>query len=287
MHLLHLSGQILFVCTLAHYLMFPPEFTISDYNPYNVREVFLVVMAASSLLPPNTAHSISHLLVLLAFLLMLPLLPLPGTVAFTAMHIAFVLLPVTLHLPYPPSIAFLLCPTTSVPAATMLVQYMVRIALPLVVFLMPAILFACCLVSISLADPSSSLTTDAVPIQSRTSFFILLVLLLALVLVSVVTSLFAMDMSSAIDADPWDRYSPAVGRMARKSFYRTVTRYTGRVFCPPFNLLRLTLVALPSFLFTLCGRRMPGVDRVERFVWRLSVGVVGAVLGGVWLWGLV
>lgn len=290
MHFLHLLGHLLFVGALSHYLLYPPPFIVFFDSPrYTSREIFLVVMAASSLFAPWTLHSLSYIQVFLAFALTLPSEPLPGYLVFTFLHIALTVHMASLHLPYAPSIAYLLYPSTGVSLSSLLMQCVTRFLLPLIALFLPAVLFTSYLVSASLADsPLYRLSVlNLVPMDTRTAFFLLFLLTVFALIFSVAATFSTADMSFATSAEPWDRYTPAVGRLARKMFYRAVTRYTGHVFVPPFNVL-LLIVIIPSFLHFLLGyRRSQVFKEMKVTMWRLSVGVLGAVVGGIWLWGLI
>lgn len=289
MHFLHLLGHLLFVGTLAHYLLYPPPFIVFfDYPRYTSREIFLVVMAASSLFAPWTLHSLSYIQVFLAFVLTLPSEPLPGWLAFTFLHIALMVHMVSLHLPHPPSIAYLLYPSTGVSLSSLLMQCAIRFLLPIIALFLPAVFFTTYLASASLADsPLYHFSViNLVPTDTRTSFLLLFLVVFAFIF-SVISSFSTADMSFATSAEPWDRYTPVVGRPARRMFYHAVARYTGYVFFPPFNVL-LLIVIIPSFFRFLLGYRgSHAFKEVKVFMWRLSVGVLGAAVGGIWLWGLI
>ena len=283
MHFLHLLGHLLFVGTLAYHLLYPPPF-ISDYTGYTFPEVFLVLMAVSSLFVPWTLHCLSHLLILLAFVFTLPSEPLPGSLTFVFLHLALIVHVVSLHLPYPPSIVYLLYPSISVPLSSLLVQSAIRLLLPLMLFFLPALLFATCLVSASLTY-SPPFFVNEVPMDTRASFFLLFVLVVSASLFSFSVSLSATDMSLPTSAEPWDRYTPVVGRSARKMFYRAVARYTGHTFFPPFNVL-LLITVIPAFFRQLLGYpRLHVLKEMQMFLWRISVGILAVVVGCIWLWG--
>lgn len=287
MHFLHLLGQLIFVGTLAHYLLYPPSFITSfSYHWYGAREISILVIAASSLFAPWTVYSLSYILVLLGFLLTLPSAPLPGSLSFIFLHVALMVHVVSLHLPYPPSIVYLLYPSAFVPLSTLLVQGTLRIFFPITLFLLPALLLTSYLVSASLADTTLQLSNlNPAPMDSRTSFSIFFLLVFCLFLFAIFTSISVAEMTFVTSGEPWDRYTPAVGKLARQRFYCTVIRHTGHVFFPPFNLLRLALFVL-TFVCSIFGYpRAPMAKRVEIIIWRASVGLLGAVVASIWLWG--
>ncbi|KAL4068222.1 hypothetical protein V8B97DRAFT_1974124 [Scleroderma yunnanense] len=289
-HFIHFLCNLLSIGALAHYLLYPPPFIVSfGYGRYTTREIFMMAMAVTSLFAPWTLHSLSYIQVFLSFALTLPAEPLPGGLAFTSLHIALMVHVVSIHLPYPASIVYLLYPSISLPISTLLVQCANWVFLPLTVLFLPALLFASYLLSASLADTPwyHSSVINPVPVDTRTSFFLLFLLVVFTLLFSAAASLSTADMSFATSAEPWDRYTPPVGQLARKAFYRAVVRYTGHVFVPPFNAL-LLLVVIPSFLRFLLGYpRTQMMKEVQIFMWRLSIGILGAVVGGIWLWGLI
>ncbi|KAI6044993.1 hypothetical protein EDC04DRAFT_2637949 [Pisolithus marmoratus] len=287
MHFLHLLGHLFFVGTLAHYLLYPPSFIMSfSYRWYGARETLILMVVASSLLAPWTIYSLSYILAFLGFLLTLPSAPLPGSLAFTLLHAALIAHVVSLHLPYPPSIVYLLYPSAFVPLSTLLVQGTLRILLPVTLLLLPALLLTSYLVSASLGDPTLQLSSlNPAPMESRTSFSLLFLLVIGLFLFAIATSFAAADMSFVTSGEPWDRYTPAVGQLARKRFYCTIIRHTGHVFFPPFNLLRMPLIVI-DFVRSVFGYpQAPIVKKLEIVMWRASVGLIGAVVASIWLWG--
>lgn len=288
-HFLHLLGHLIFVGTLAHYLLYPPSFITSfSYRWYGARETFILVIAASSLVAPWSIYSLSYLLAFLGFLLTLPSAPLPGSLAFTFLHMALMVHVVSLHFPYPPSIVYLLYPSTFAPLSTLLIQGTLRILLPTTVFILPALLLASYLVSASLADSTFHPSNlNPAPMDTRASFSLLFLLVIGLFLFASFMSFSAAEMSVVTMGEPWDRYTPAVGKLARKRFYCTVVRYTGHVFFPPFSLLPLPLIIL-TFVRSMFGYpQAPRVKKVEIIIWRVSVGLLGAVVASIWLWGSV
>ncbi|KAH7883758.1 hypothetical protein F5I97DRAFT_1895329 [Phlebopus sp. FC_14] len=292
LHLLHLLIQLAFVGVLAHYLLFPPVVFINlGPNEQASRESFLTMMAAASMLVPWTVCSLAYMAVFLAFLLTLPSVPLPGSLAFTSLHIALILHVLSLHLPDTPGLALFLQPRTTLPLTVLVVQSTLRITLPATLFFLPVFLFSSFLVSASLADsPFSVFGTSAVvpaPMDTRLWFFIFFVLVTIALLLSVAVSYSVAYTFSLVSTEPWDRYSQPVGLLARKIFYRAVVRHTCHTFFPPFNLLRL-FVIIPSFCLSRLGYPpIPGAKAVETTMWRLSIGLLGAIAAGFWLWGLI
>ncbi|KIJ68249.1 hypothetical protein HYDPIDRAFT_82774, partial [Hydnomerulius pinastri MD-312] len=291
LHSLHLLSHLAFIGALAHYLLYPPHFHITlGRNEQTTREAFLTVMAATSLLVPWTMHTLSYILVFLALILTLPSVPLPGSLAFTSLHIALIVHVISLHLPDTPSIACFLRPRTNVPLATLMVQSTARIALPALLFFLPAFFFASFLVSASLGDTSFNLfktsIVDPSPMDSRVAFFFLFVFISACGFSLTLMSFSVTQTCPLASAEPWDRYTPSVGLVARKSFYRAVVRYTGYTFFPPFNLIQL-VTTVPSFCLAYLGYpQIAHTKMLEIALWRLSIGILGALAGGFWLWGL-
>ncbi|KAI6005217.1 hypothetical protein F5J12DRAFT_835530 [Pisolithus orientalis] len=280
-HFLHLLGHLIFVGTLAHYLLYPPSFITSfSYRWYGARETFILVIAASSLVAPWSIYSLSYLLAFLGFLLTLPSAPLPGSLAFS--------LPA--YGPHGPRCfpSLPLSTRTFAPLSTLLIQGTLRILLPTTVFILPALLLASYLVSASLADSTFHPSNlNPAPMDTRASFSLLFLLVIGLFLFASFMSFSAAEMSVVTMGEPWDRYTPAVGKLARKRFYCTVVRYTGHVFFPPFNLLPLPLIIL-TFVRSMFGYpQAPRVKKVEIIIWRVSVGLLGAVVASIWLWGSV
>jgi hypothetical protein len=165
-------------------------------------------------------------------------------------------------------------------------------------FFLPVILLATLLLSFSLADEtlklSSIQTLDPSPMQTRTIFLVLFGVVAVLLLLCLIVgaakypSFSSMDQSVIPIGQRWDQYSERVGLDARRAFAHTLMRYSkSYYFPPPFNLLQLFFVGLPRAVCSLFGMKAPSLhlEAVERILWRISVGPIVGVVGGIWLWG--
>jgi hypothetical protein len=88
--------------------------------------------------------------------------------------------------------------------------------------------------------------------------------------------------------DLWDRYSVKVGLEARRTFVRTVTKYSSPSYFPvPFNLLSLVLVRIPKNLLFLLRKSewIASFQKLETALWSVLVLPLSCVLAGFWLWG--
>jgi len=90
--------------------------------------------------------------------------------------------------------------------------------------------------------------------------------------------------------DRWDRYTLRVGLESRKTFARTVAKYSLPSHFPvPFNILSLVLVRIPKILIFLLQKSewIAGFEKLETALWSVLVLPLSLVLSGFWLWGYV
>ncbi|OJA12055.1 hypothetical protein AZE42_06697 [Rhizopogon vesiculosus] len=291
LHLIDIMGRLAFIGSLIHYLLYPPRFFITLGNEQGPREIFLTFMSAASLARRLSIHALPAALVFLAFKFTLPSVPLPGNTSFSVLHIAFLLQLILLHLPTSPSLPVAINPKHAIPLSTVLLHGATSLLMPVIFFFLPALLLATFLVSASLADTFLLVLPKHldVPIDSRFSFFVLFITMIVLLLgaLGITSAMFPTLASSSASTSKWDRYSREIGLRARRTFVEALIQYEDYRFPVPFNVLQL-LVRVPCVALSLLGHPVtPYMELMERVVWRVSVGLVGAVVSGVWLWGLV
>jgi len=292
LHLIDIMGQLAFIGSLIHYLLYPPRFfiTLEQYEQ-GPREIFLTFMSAASLARRLSIHTLPAILVWPAFRLTLPSVPLPGNTSFCVLHVAFLLQLILLHLPNSPSLPVAINPKHAIPLSTVLLHGATSLFIPVIFFFLPVLLLATYLVSASLADTFLLVLPKHldVPIDSRFSFFILFITVIVLLLgaLGITSAMFPTLASSSASTSKWDRYSREIGLRARRTFAEALVQYEDYRFPVPFNVLQF-LVRVPCVALSLLGHPVtPYMELMERVVWRVSVGLVGAVVSGVWLWGLV
>lgn len=292
LHLIDIMSQLTFMGALIHYLLYPPLFHITlGQNEQKAREIFLTFMAAASLARPWSMHTLPAMLVLPAFLLTLPSVPLPGSTSFSVLHVAFLLQLTLLHLPNSPSLPVAINPKDTIPLSTLLLRGATCVFVPVALFFLPALLLAAYLVSASLADTFLLVLPKHLeaPIDSRLSFFVLLIAVVVSLLgaLGMTFAIFPTLVSSSASTSKWDRYSQEIGLHARRTFVEALVQYDYYYFPIPFNMLQV-LVRVPCTVFSWFGHPViPYMKSMERGLWRASVGLIGAVISSLWLWGLV
>jgi len=248
----------------------------------------------SFLAQPWSFLTAPFLLIFLALLSSLPTVPSPGDTSFNILLLALGLHIFQLHLPHTPSPIFLFPLDRSLPLSTLFRDGISQVAYPAVIFFLPAFLLTSFLLSFSLADTFLEFINldlglgihtmvTPTPMPTRTAFLVFFSAVLVLF------SFLAMAFSSLpqTGSNSWDRYSKSGGLAARKAFVSAVITYaTPYTFPPPFNLLQLVLIRVPSF-----GMRMLGIPyasylaKGERILWRLTVGPLAVVIASA-VWAL-
>lgn len=292
LHFIDVLGRLVFMGSLIHYLLYPPHFHITlGQNEQGTREMILTFMSAAPLARRWSIHTLPAMLVFPAFVMTLPSVPLPGNVSFSVLHIALLLQLVLLHLPDSPSLPVAVKPESAIPLSTLLSHGATRIVIPVTLFFFPVLLLATFLVSASLVDNPLLVLTNSLevtPMDSRSSFFILFITVIILLLggLGVTLAMFPTLASSTTSTSGWDRYSREIGLHARRSFVEALVQYEPYYFPVPFNLLQL-VVRVPCMVFSGLGHPVtPYIKSIERVLWRVIVGLIGAVISGFWLWGL-
>lgn len=298
LHLLELSGELLFLGVLSHFVLYPPTQPIITGNERHrsLREYFLTCWPITTLIRPWSLGSLPSLLVFLSFIFSLPSIPLPNDTSFMVLHLALALRILFLHFPLPPSPLFLLPFRISLPLSVLLTHSVSRVFFPIILFFLPVILVSVLLLSLSLGDTTFRfLTLDPTPMQTRTVFLILafivtLLLILTLVMgASKFPSLSVADNAVSSQSQKWDRFSEHIGLDARRAFVRSLLRYSKPTyFPPPLNFLQVVLIRLPAVIFITLGKKsyLPFLETLERLLWRATVGPIACIVAGFWLWGL-
>ena len=290
-----------YLLILLSYLLNPPRKpVITDGYIYNFgwRGAVLMVYAFSSLLRPYSIRLLSFLFVFLAFLVCIPLVPMPGDGAFDALLLGTIIFIVTwIFVPVTPSPIFL---RPSLPLATFLWRGFSRVFGPIIVFFLPALAIAASLVSLSLSDtlikliqPAAGCFVDEVvvpaPIETRAGFLALFFVVAVLALSALVMLVLAVP-STMPQSDgsiyAWEQYGVDIGLEARRSFVKAILSYTpltptsAPAFPSPFNVVVYILVRAPARLFGLVARRdvREPCNQVERALWRLVMAPFAIVL---------
>lgn len=281
-----------------HYLIYPPasrpvinKFTLQRHG---AREILLLLLPLSYLARPWTERNVPFLIITIAFLSCLPTVPSPGDTAFNGLILGFAFHIYQLHLPTTPSPLFLLEFGRSLPLSTLLCKAISRIFYPALIFFLPVFLLSLFMLSFSLADTfliAQSYILSPAPIQTRAAslFFLFLVISLLAPSLFILAIKFPTDMpASTSHPDYWDRYSKAIGLEAHRAFVQAVVSYSHPyTFSPPFNLLHLIAIRVPLFVLKICGRPpSPRLAKLERILWRITVGPIAIVVAGLWVWGL-
>lgn len=285
--------------------MRPPNWPHSDDKwrnpptiyPYTIREAYLVVYAFSVLVSAQGTNVIISTLILLAFVLALPSLPLPSSISFTILLWMILLRLFMYHITtIPPSPLLLVSHQYSFPLATFLTKGLARIVRPLLLLYLPIMLVACLALSVSLSGPLTGPLTylrnfhafifppgpdpptiGAAPMDTRVVFFLLCVVVILLVL----SSAYIIGTSTPVayvrpviwsSTSTWDSYSPEIGHDARVASYRAAVSYSGDYpFPPPFNLIELLLVTIPVEFIRAFGRSQLKRATIASIIWNITV----------------
>ena len=271
-----------FLVLFAYYLLAPPNRPHtwdSRFDSLGWREMFLMFTPLSLVHIPYAIPNAIPLFVPLAFLMNVPSVPVPGSISFTILLWIFGLHILRLHLPRSPSPLFLFSHHHTLPLANFLTQGLSRMIYPSVLFFLPALLVASFLLSLSVANISLDVLVHLLhlpspaPMETRVAFLYLFAIILILLTSScflLATTLFS---SSQKNTDPWDRFSPEVGHMARMALVNTITPYAGLYkFPPPFNILHLLFIRIPRSGANLLGIGAMWGAEAERVLWRVMVG---------------
>jgi hypothetical protein len=294
LHGLDVLGYAASISVLLNYLADPPSPpVISDgyLHDFGSRGILLCIYAAAHMLLHRNIRGIFFGLIVLAFIAVLPVVPMPGDGAFELMSFSFVLHVILLHVPFLPNLMLVFAPDRSLPIATMLWQSVTQAWLPILGFFLPALILSMGLVSMSLADTFPILLLTYIPeapIETRAAFLSLVLLLLFFVGSSILVAIvvFASTPSQpSHQTIPWDRYGKSVGLNSRRSFIQAVIAYqpspsSPHPFPAPLSLLPVLLIRGPQQILRLLGRRDFNLvlGRSEQYLWRLTIVPLAAVL---------
>ncbi|KAI0053283.1 hypothetical protein FA95DRAFT_717743 [Auriscalpium vulgare] len=290
--------QLGYLALWAHYLLHPPTRPIITMQTAKAgvvgpREILLIIYSIASLCRSWNAYVVPCVLVSSAFILSLPSSPFPGDSSYSVLLVAFCVHIMLLHLPRTPSPNFILAPDVTLPLSTLLWYEFTRTLYPVVLFYLPAILVSTYFLSVALADSIPRFVvlpfTTASPMETREAFVLLWALIGFLVVSStILLVLFSASMmaTSPRPLSPWDRYSQPVGYQARRIFTTAVITYSApNFFPPPFNLLDLFFIRLPTVILRIAGRKdLSFMNRTRIILWRCTVAPIGLVVAGCWLW---
>ena len=259
-----LAFHLLFLATLAHFLLYPPLWDIYS----DLRKNWLIFYSVTQLNRAQIFHLAPYVSLLLSFM-RIPFnaaLPSPiPPVLYRIPHFVFVFLFLRMHLPRPPSPVFLLSQALRTSAA--LAHTMRRFCLPSIPFYLPGIALSVWLLLLSLRDPYFILLTS--PLETRETF-------LGLLFLEIILLAFTCTVHATGD------HGPEIEQHARDALVHAVVRYVGMPFPPPLNVLRGLLACLPPlaikrgllvpFPVFLPERSNEMRQTVERVTWRIFVG---------------
>lgn len=279
--------------------MTPPRKPVIVDDPPSVgfRGVCILLYTAALLVRRWSMSTLPPALVFLSFISHVTAEPCPGDFAFDVLLLALIWHLLSLHLPDSPSPLLVLSASDSLPLAALFHRAVTHAIRPAVLFFLPIFLLSFHMLSLSLSDTFLRATvffTDplpSAPIETRASFLTLCLIIVILFSASlcILTVTAASQGFSATQAiDPWDRFGSGVGRQARLSFYRAVHHYSDRYYFPaPFNLLSIMFVQVPACAMWLAsrGNAWSYRARMEKLVWRATVGPFALLFAGTSLWG--
>lgn len=290
LHLINLSMLFVYLVTLAHYAMYPPETASTGDRSFGLRGVYIVVYSLAATLEEPTA-CLPFLLVFLCFVSSRA--PVPGETPYTLTILAMLLNVLQLHLPYPSSPIHILPPQDILPLSTFLLGGFTRISVPVILFFAPLLVISSYLLSSALADVYPTLSLKPSPMEARAMFLSFSAFVLFLTVSSLAFAILASSQPAQGTSDPtdrWDRYSLRVGLESRRIFVQKVAKYSSPFYFPvPFNLLSLVLVRVPQF-FVLLLRKLEWITsfkKLEAALWSVLVLPLSCIVGGFWLWGYV
>jgi hypothetical protein len=288
-HLIDVFINLGFLGVLLNYLLDPPNRVVIDQGyirNFGFRGILLCVYAAAFLTFKRGLQGIPFSILLLAFIMAVPAVPIPGDGTFDLLLLAFILHVLLLHVPNLPSLVLLFNPEETLPLTVLLWKSFTQTWLPIIGFFLPAMFLAINLLSISLLDVflqqviSAARVLPQAPIETRAAFFILYLIILLLVMSSIIMMVLVFpstQLHKPLGSNRWDRYGEAVGLEARQVFMHSVLAYqsrphTGYPFPTPLNLIVLLLVDLPIKMMDLGGWDARDIRRRgEQTLWRLMV----------------
>jgi hypothetical protein len=290
-HLVDSLLQFAFAGLLLSYILDPPTLVVIDQGylkNFGLRGVFLCIYSGSYLISKRTLQGIPFGILLLAFSMALPAVPMPGSGTFDLLLITFIFHVLLLHTPSLPTPLLLFRPQEVLPLAVLLWRSFTHTWLPILGFFFPVLFLATNLLSISLADVflrQLALITAEIPqapIETRAAFLTLYFLVLFIILTSLAMMVLVFSTTYLHTSSPnftrWDRYGQPIGITARQTFIRSVIAYTAEPehvypFPTPINLAVWLFVRLPARIAHSSGwlstNRLR--QRGEQILWRGSI----------------
>ncbi|KAF8898539.1 hypothetical protein BD779DRAFT_1484450 [Infundibulicybe gibba] len=271
-HLIDLASRFVYLGFAVNYVLYPPtkpHISISRFEHITFRECFIYLFSISFIIQGLSYSKFPFIMVLFAFGSCLPSVPFPNNLSFDVLLWAIFIYILQLHFPFFPSPFFALLPERNIPLGVLIHDRIAQIVYPAFMFFFPALLFSFFLLSYSLSDLAPGPSTLApAAMQTRFTFFTLVVAILALMIFTsfaLVTSSFSPPPPPS--SSPWDRYSPRIGQIARRKFYRALLFYSKPyTYPPPLNVACSLLRVLGKFT----GRW--DTSLVEKYLWRILVG---------------
>lgn len=255
-------------------------------GPIGFREPIIATYSISNLaFNPLSVSAFPHTLVLFPLLVSLPSSPSPDTPSFGLLILALCLHILFVQSPNYPTIPLLFEPTRWLPLSSLYASSSTRYLLPAFVFMLPILLTSFVLLSLSTSIPM--LTGQAIGTPRSTArlsaFLALFGIGCFLFLYLSLSSLLLSPSSVHKDKNGWgwETYGAAVGIAGRRSLVRAILAYSpsrhpmNLAYPPPLNILSLPLKVLPW---------LP--RRIYKIFWRLVVGPIAFMAGGLWGWGL-
>lgn len=296
LHLLDFTLYMTYLVVLGRYALSPKS---TDEEPRlvspTISEWLVMLYSLARVLSRWSFNTVPFMLILLA--LSLSFVPLYGLsdVSYSVVLMALSLHILQLHLCYPPTPMALFPHEQTFPLATLLWHGLSRIFIPVTAFFMPALLVTIFLLSLSLSDALGSiipLSINSSPLETRSAFVALFTVMFGLLICSLVMLVLVYPSLSSRPqaASPWDRYSEAIGLDARRAFTKVVVTYSASfVFIPPFNILQIVFVRIPTWILHLAMRKdlYVSLRTLDRALWRVTVGLLCSCLAAsFWLWAL-
>ncbi|KIP12015.1 hypothetical protein PHLGIDRAFT_398647 [Phlebiopsis gigantea 11061_1 CR5-6] len=273
-HAVDLIGLVAYLAILVRYSLDPPDVAIEEATTKQLfRSGLIVSYGFANFLQDFSWAKVPFLLTATSFLSASPA-PSSGDLGYSVILAVLCTHIVQLHISSSPSPIYLYPFAQALPLSTLIWNGFAKIYLPVLLMFLPALLLASVLLSFSLADvviiPAS--TAFASPLEARTVFLLLGVVLLLLLICSLGMLVLVYPFISAHSSgSPWDRYSTSVGLDARRSFVRTVLQYAS--LHSQFNLG--STLSTHSLFY---ARTLSLISLARRTLWWIAVGPLSFLL---------
>ncbi|KAJ4486354.1 hypothetical protein J3R30DRAFT_3366570 [Lentinula aciculospora] len=274
-HAFDLTSQITFLLLLVSYILNPPRpaFYSLPLEYIGIREIILMIFSVSAILH-SWSTSLPFALTLLAFLSKVPSAPFPSDFAFNILLLSLPLLFIQLHLPFPPNPFLLFWPEQCLPLAVLIVSGVFGTIVKVSLFFLPVLLLSIFSLSYALSDIFllPSLFMVPAPMPTRELFFIVVISIFIVLILSVLIIVLAFD-SAPPGYSSWDQYSASIGQRARIQFYHSVIRYSKPYpFPPPLNILYFAFIAVPAYALPYFDISSDFLLILQQNLWRVVVG---------------